>query len=641
MFPALRSPSLCSLFIILCTQNIYAQEDWVFLKDGRVGLADRAQSPMTLTYSDGRTAQIEKDALAGFRTKDHMRLAIDAIVTETKRGVPLKSHLKRLQIFRDAAVPDLLRHLSATDPLTQMIALYALQFCWTRQALDPVLATLKSKDKQVHQAALAVLVRHLSSDELARCLRPFLKSEDLNLAGIVFESIPPDAPNPELVARLLGDPSCWCHLCQHLPRYESPTFSPDTRRMLHSKNKKEQSAALAALIHQNDNTPETRAAVSTLLKSSNPLRRELAAEYLAWHGTKQEEPSLKRALAKESDTYAKASLRASLKSIGRRTLALPTVTELKASQLPAGTTSAQLTQAYSKALSGLSMRSGEEALRTAFGVYAWNTVTQRYWIYGRTDPEPEFINLVEAKQTLQARLFGIPGLGAASPKTDHSPTAADFVPPVRDYFDPKRTSFGFRVPAGSTAFSDSVHIGDDVTWNEPHRTVVAIGNGIVQSVKCTHSWGYIIIVEHTLPDKSKVCSLYAHLSPFVHVRPGDSVKRGQKLGAIGRGNTWENGGYLPHLHFGVHKGSYLKQWQVGETVACRFKGAKAFAKVVESKGGYALAQIIGTEFKIRLEGDADWICGYISPAKFKSGGHGWMDPQSFIKNPRLSAKVFD
>src|SRR4029077_9112778 len=79
------------------------------------------------------------------------------------------------------------------------------------------------------------------------------------------------------------------------------------------------------------------------------------------------------------------------------------------------------------------------------------------------------------------------------------------------------------------------------------------------------------------------CSLYGHLSPMIHVRPGDVVEAGQQLGAIGRGFSVDNGGYFAHLHFGIHRGRYATETR--------------------------------------------WVCGYVSPQAFASGAHTWLDPQ--------------
>ncbi len=64
------------------------------------------------------------------------------------------------------------------------------------------------------------------------------------------------------------------------------------------------------------------------------------------------------------------------------------------------------------------------------------------------------------------------------------------------------------------------------------------------------------------------------------------VKKGQKIGSLGRSNTYENGGHISHLHFAIHLGSFE---------------------------------------------DGKWLTGYLSPEQYKAGNHGWVDPQKFLK----------
>jgi hypothetical protein len=169
-----------------------------------------------------------------------------------------------------------------------------------------------------------------------------------------------------------------------------------------------------------------------------------------------------------------------------------------------------------------------------------------------------------------------------------APIAGHFIPPIDAYFDPKRTSFGYAVPA-TTVFGNSVHIGDDCGWHRELRTIVSIGSGRVCRVAYVPSWGHILAIEHRLGDGTQVCSLYGHTSPFIYVKLGDAVACGQKIAAIGRADSIENGGYGAHLHFGIHTGAY--------------------------DGGI-------------------WIGGYLSKADFGGGTHGWLNPQTFLQNHR-------
>lgn len=72
--------------------------------------------------------------------------------------------------------------------------------------------------------------------------------------------------------------------------------------------------------------------------------------------------------------------------------------------------------------------------------------------------------------------------------------------------------------------------------------IYATGNGIVAAHRNEHGYGKQILINHGFGYKTR----YAHLSS-IDVRPGDFVKRGQKIGELG--NTGKSTG--PHLHYEV------------------------------------------------------------------------------------------
>jgi len=98
----------------------------------------------------------------------------------------------------------------------------------------------------------------------------------------------------------------------------------------------------------------------------------------------------------------------------------------------------------------------------------------------------------------------------------------------------------------------SIHLGVDI-W-APAGTPV-----LVPLAAQVHSWqdnarfgdyGPTIILEHALPNL-RFYTLYGHLSQqsLEHLRAGDTLEKGQTLGAIG--SFPENGDWPPHLHFQV------------------------------------------------------------------------------------------
>ena len=99
------------------------------------------------------------------------------------------------------------------------------------------------------------------------------------------------------------------------------------------------------------------------------------------------------------------------------------------------------------------------------------------------------------------------------------------------------------------ADSFGYHVGDDAAWQQDHETVVAIGPGIVRSVDLGQkSWGGLVVIEHASAAGGRFCSLHGHLGPLVCVQPGQIVRQGEKVGAIGPSFSHANGGYLAHLH---------------------------------------------------------------------------------------------
>ncbi len=102
------------------------------------------------------------------------------------------------------------------------------------------------------------------------------------------------------------------------------------------------------------------------------------------------------------------------------------------------------------------------------------------------------------------------------------------------------------------------HLGEDVLG--PAGTpVYSIGNGYVKHVGEHTRFGTVILIEHTLKNKTKIVSLYGHLRLYdVKVKEGQMVNKGQKIGFLG--NPEENGGWVEHLHFGIRKGAYIDTW---------------------------------------------------------------------------------
>lgn len=146
-------------------------------------------------------------------------------------------------------------------------------------------------------------------------------------------------------------------------------------------------------------------------------------------------------------------------------------------------------------------------------------------------------------------------------ETDLFPTL-----PLQSYDSIFRQNFtffsdGFDYPVGvpnaekyflALNFGEERHLGED--WNgvgggnsDLGDPVYVIGNGLVTfSKEVCCGWGKVIRIVHRMPNHPEydyVESVYAHLQN-IQVKPGDLVRRGDKIGSIGTAN----GRYIAHLH---------------------------------------------------------------------------------------------
>lgn len=87
--------------------------------------------------------------------------------------------------------------------------------------------------------------------------------------------------------------------------------------------------------------------------------------------------------------------------------------------------------------------------------------------------------------------------------------------------------------------------------------VYAISNGkVLEFGYYQPSWGNLVLIEHVLPDGTRVWSQYAHLDQIMVTAVGQKVTRGQQIGTIGKGAKTAQapkGLYLAHLHFEIRR----------------------------------------------------------------------------------------
>jgi len=453
------------------------------------------------------------------------------------------------------------RETKAPNP-KRFPALFLLQYAWSDEALVPLLEILKKDSSQdARLLALAALNKN-SRDPLKKLLPELAMDQNPEIAGIAFEQLELVKPDEKRILELVVRPSAWKFLELYLPRYYSPDLTPKTMAMLKAgKATDEKTAAIASLINQNADSAETRKYISGLLKSYDPAVKDMSAEYLSWHGTESELPGIEAALKTEEDIYAAAAMAAAMKSIKRRSL----VKTGGAISLPA---------TYEGAVKILKTEKNASGVSEALKLLSQSEPFEPLYIQGKEHDEA-FDKQRQARMELTGLAFSIPlFLKNSESIPDTKIVIADsLVPPVRNYFDPARKAFGSRL----SPTQGIVRIGDNTGFRQTYLTVASIGNGVVKVAEYNPRLGFGIVIEHTGADARKFCSIYTHLSPFVHVSKGDTVAAGQKIGAIGRHFTWENGGYGAHLYFGIYNDSFesCPGWQTSYMTEEEFaKGTK-------------------------------------------------------------------
>ncbi|MFH0818596.1 MAG: VCBS repeat domain-containing M23 family metallopeptidase [Patescibacteria group bacterium] len=113
---------------------------------------------------------------------------------------------------------------------------------------------------------------------------------------------------------------------------------------------------------------------------------------------------------------------------------------------------------------------------------------------------------------------------------------------------------------GEEIYTGMYHMGTDADFAQGEGApVYAVANGVIKQVQEHTQFGLVILIEHTLTSGEKVVSLYGHLKPSDRkVSVGQSVSAGDLIGTLG--NSSENGGWTPHIHFGIHKNAYTGAW---------------------------------------------------------------------------------
>ena len=589
----------CALFLFLLTliPLTEAAEQWVFLKDGRVCFTAKSSMPFTGVLPDGAEITFAQSDIQGTRTPAQTMQAVDAMLSEMAQGKNIEEHASRLKVLRAAAVPALLKHLE-NDPSTgQLCALCGLQYCWSHDAFEPVLKKFRDNDANISYASICALEQNVAAPVLAERLKEYADDPDSKRAALVFRIVEPYYPDATLkrISRLLTTPAGRSTAAPLLSRYFGQVLTPNVLELLASKKIEEQRAASVALIVECARQDKPRELMGRILGGADLESRQLAAEFFARLGMPEDLPLMNTAVLKESDMYVLSALKAAVFAVKLRRAGLNALPLGRSAHWKDLNDTKSIHEKLAKCLEILNEHPAQGDFETAWSVSQLCDQCELPHRYGATESalEHESSELSFLRVSIERLLQMAPcgaleevNDGANAPDVTGQQNAAHFVPPISGYYDAKRKSFGFLVPAAMRAFSNSVHIGDDCGWTRELRTVVCIGNGVVRRVGFIPSWGHIVIIEHRMMDGTHVCSLYAHMSSFIYVKPDDNVEAGQKIGTIGRNQSLENGGYGSHLHFGIHQGAFAP---------------------------------------------AHWISGYIRPLDFASGNHNWLDPQKFLQ----------
>ncbi len=530
---------------------------------------------------------------------------IDVCVDDLLVRRRVEAATAELKYLGGAATARLCRHLEAADFARRSIALYGLQHCWTATAVEPVAALLAGDDEELRKMAAIALVRGEGFDALAHFSRPLLDDPRTGVAGFALQNLEGEAPDLARTRRLLPERRFWPHLRKHLLRYRSADLTADTLAMMAAGDGSESRAAMAALIHQNAAGAASREQITARLADNDPASREFAAEYLSWHGSADEQQALTAALGGETDPYARAAMRQAEGAISRR----------RRGRLDPGRRARELAD------------------------LARAEPLEPHWAYRGQTADAGFIAGRQARFEQLAKLFAMPDQGAAENSHDGAnrlPPGKGLMAPLRDFFDAERRTFGKQQDQTAIAgFGGMVHVADDVAWNQGQATVVAIGDGLVRYVGCSATWGYMVIIEHLARGPGGrdeiFCSLYAHLGPFVSVSAGQTVDKGDKVAVVGRTYTWENGGYVAHLHFAIHDGPYQQVWLPGALIDIRFECVHYLGRVVRSERRQTEATITTAAGRQTVHTPTNWVRGYMGEAAWEAGHHGWREPQDFIR----------
>ncbi|MCA8997290.1 MAG: peptidoglycan DD-metalloendopeptidase family protein [Planctomycetaceae bacterium] len=268
------------------------------------------------------------------------------------------------------------------------------------------------------------------------------------------------------------------------------------------------------------------------------------------------------------------------------------------------------------------------------------------------------------------------------------PYATEFCQPTKTAFADAATTFrivhGKRIqqhPNGGYGQLFNIggvplyHTAADIGWFRTGEPVYAVANGVVrmsmpsirkelakQGIRLAAGrgpmdFGNFILIEHKTPDQQVFNSFYAHLGDERFVQVGDIVTAGQRIGSIGRKSVVVNGGYDPHLHFGMRTGQIGKPGQ--DAFGFVIGGKPVIAKLIsvdEAMMKLSLSSELPGDLKFQVGRPGDmrevrlvkkedhyelpswFLCGMMPRSKemhiagYTPTIEGWFDPIQFLKD---------
>ncbi len=155
------------------------------------------------------------------------------------------------------------------------------------------------------------------------------------------------------------------------------------------------------------------------------------------------------------------------------------------------------------------------------------------------------------------------------------PTSTPTPPPISTPVSTSPSESGFQDPTGgkmkdtpyyhygdpykSGNYKGKPHPGIDIKGNEGDP-IRPIGPGKVVKVGYDEKgYGHYIVVEHVLPDGTKIYSVYAHLKSKPPVGVGQEVTKDTIIGGMGRSGKGSNN--ITHLHLEIRTEKGMYPWR--------------------------------------------------------------------------------